>query len=100
MRTTLIDAARACVGALVASQFVVLGCGVTSAGAATYPPTTCATIAVSTTTPNPGQTVTVSGEQFQANVQVTITMTPYGITLAKVTTDSNGKFSTGVKIPL
>ena len=100
MRTRVKGAALACVGALVASLFVVLGFGVASAGAATYPPTTCATIAVSTTTPRPGQTITVTGEEFQSNVQVTITMTPYGITLAKVTTDSNGKFSTGITMPL
>jgi hypothetical protein len=100
MRTSWKGAALACVGVLVTSLFVVLGFGAASAGAATYPPTTCATIAVSTTTPRPGQTITVTGEEFQANAQVTLTMTPYGITLAKVTTDSNGKFSTGVTIPL
>ena len=99
MRTSLKAAALACVGAVVASLCLLLGPGTAVSGAATYPPSTCATIAVSTTTPNPGQTITVTGEQFKANVSVTITMTPYGITLAKVTTDSNGKFSAQVTMP-
>jgi hypothetical protein len=100
MRTSLKGAALACVGTMLASLFVVLGLGTASADAATYPPSTCATIAVSTTTVRPGQTITVTGEQFQSNVQVSIRMTPYGITLATITTDSDGKFSTGVTMPL
>lgn len=100
MRTSLKGVALACVGTFVASLCVVLGLGMTSAAAATYPPTTCATIAISTTTPRPGQTITVTGEDFQSNVQVTLRMTPYGITLARVTTDSDGKFSAGVTMPL
>jgi hypothetical protein len=100
MRSSMKGAALACVGALVASLCVMFGLLAPSAGAATYPPTTCATISVSTTTPNPGQTITVTGEQFKAGVHVTLTMTPYGITLAKVTTDSDGKFSAQVTMPL
>jgi hypothetical protein len=115
MRTSLKGAVLACVGALVGSLCVVLGLGVTAAAAATYPPTTCATISVSTTQARPGQTISVTGKEFQANVTVRLYLTPSAdypgtvsaakpagssVLLASVTTDANGTFSADVTMPL
>lgn len=116
MRTSLRGAAVACVCAMVASLAVIVGVGAGAANAATYPPTTCASIAVSTTTPRPGQTITVTGEDFQPNTSVKLYLTPKSdfpgsvssaakpagssVLLASVTTDSDGKFSAGVTMPL
>jgi hypothetical protein len=98
MRNVVKGAVLACVGGILACLFAFLQAG--PAGASTYPPTTCATLAVSTTTPRPGQTITVTGEQFKPNESVGIHMTPYGIKLAQVTTDSSGSFSAQVTMPL
>lgn len=97
MRKTLRGAATVCVGALLASLFALVQAA--TARSATYPPTTCATISVSTTTPRPGETINVTGKLFKPGVSVTLTMTPFGITLATVTTDASGSFSAQVTLP-
>ncbi|MDT4894575.1 MAG: hypothetical protein QOE97_3610 [Pseudonocardiales bacterium] len=55
-------------------------------------------MSVSTTTPFPGETITVTGQHFKANENITLVYDT-GSTLADVHVDANGRFSTGVRIP-
>lgn len=64
-----------------------------------YPPTTCPTLAVSTTKPAVGETITVTGRNFDAHASVTVVMHSRTYVLAKVRTDASGSFSTGVTMP-
>ena len=116
MRTTVKGAALALVAALATTVTAVLAIVLPagSANAATYPPSTCATISVSTTTPDVGQSITVTGEQFLASIPVTLYLTPKAdypggsttgkpagssILLTTVTSDANGSYSTQVTMP-
>jgi hypothetical protein len=54
---------------------------------------------VSDTTLDPGQQVTVSGNQWKPGSTVTITLQPEGIHLGSPTVGTNGTFSTVVTIP-
>jgi hypothetical protein len=56
-------------------------------------------VSISTTTPFPGQTVTISGANFDKNAHVSIVMTPPTVTLASVTTSATGTFTVQVTIP-
>jgi hypothetical protein len=88
-----------CVMALSAA-FALLGVTTGgSAGAVPYPPITCAHIAVSTTTPHPGQQITVTGSGYQADESITLELHSATVVLAQVSTDANGSFSTSVTIP-
>ena len=69
------------------------------AQAQAYPPTICPTLSVSTTHPLPGETITVSGINFDAHAQVHLVMHTKVYDLGTVTTDANGSFSTSVKMP-
>jgi LPXTG-motif cell wall-anchored protein len=64
-----------------------------------YPPVGTAPLAVSTTTPAPGETITVSGNGFGPNEVVTLVLHSVPVTLASTLTDSNGTFSVPVTIP-
>jgi len=68
---------------------------------ATYPigAVPAAELAVSTTTPFPGESIMVSGSNFVANEAITIELHSAPIVLAHVTTDGNGAFSVHVTIP-
>src|SRR5258706_15081607 len=68
------------------------------AAAAPYPPPVCATLSVSTTTPFPGQTITVSGVNFAPNEQITLVLDT-GATLGDVTVGADGTFSKDVVVP-
>jgi hypothetical protein len=54
---------------------------------------------VSTTTPFPGQQITVSGSAFEASQNITLVMHSDAVALAHVTADSAGSFSVKVTIP-
>ena len=67
--------------------------------AAAYPPTTCPTIAVSTTAPAVGETITVSGSNFDADATVTIQLHSATYDLGTDHTDASGTFSARVTLP-
>jgi hypothetical protein len=71
------------------------------AAAAPYPPTVCAAIAVSTTTPHANQEITVSGTGFTAGDQVDIALTGKNVnkTIGHASIAGDGTFSTQVRIP-
>jgi hypothetical protein len=80
------------------------------AGAAAVPtPASCqaypigavpaATLSVSTTTPFPGESITVSGTNFEPHDAITIVLSSNLIELGHVTTNASGAFSTSVTIP-
>lgn len=76
----------------------------TAAQAAPYPPSACATLSVSTSTPNVGATITVTGKNFTANASVHLVLRKAGTAtdgtdLTTVTADGNGSFSTHVTMP-
>jgi len=64
-----------------------------------YPPTTCASLSVSTTQPAAGETITVSGVNFTANTSVHLVLNTTTTDLATVSSDAQGSFSTPVKLP-
>jgi hypothetical protein len=63
-----------------------------------YPPSTCPLLTISTTTPFPGQTITIAGTNFTAGVAVTIELDT-NVTLGHATADSSGSFSIPVTLP-
>jgi hypothetical protein len=70
-----------------------------AASAVAYPPTTCPTLSVSTTTPLAGGTVTVSGSNFAANAHVTLELHTTVYVLAHVTASAAGAFTATVTLP-
>jgi IPT/TIG domain-containing protein len=64
-----------------------------------YPPTICPTISVSTTKPAVGETITVTGQNFDPSKSVTLVLNSKTYVLATVKTDAAGSFSTKVKMP-
>src|SRR5262245_12071821 len=58
-----------------------------------------ATCGVSDTTLGPGDTVTITGDHWQAGSTVTFTLQPEGINLGSATVGANGSFSATVTIP-
>lgn len=100
MKTTMVTrtvAALAAVGALFAAMLLLSG---GASAAPTYPPPTSSApggIQVSDTTPQPGETITVSGQGCQANTPLTVFFDSTQI--GSGTTDANGSFSISVTIP-
>ncbi|MDT4938215.1 MAG: hypothetical protein QOG80_1886, partial [Pseudonocardiales bacterium] len=80
----------------MAAVLTVLRVGTASAAPSTtatpYPPS-CPIMSVSTTTPNPGQTITVTGSNFHPSVDLTINLDT-NVVLAHVLTSAGGSFST------
>jgi LPXTG-motif cell wall-anchored protein len=72
------------------------GLCLTSVGPAGAQPYTPPTVSVSDTTPFPGQTITIFGSGFPANVGITITINPTLFT----TSDAAGAWSTNFTIPV
>jgi hypothetical protein len=68
----------------------------TCSGGTGYPVKAGATLAVSTTTPYSGQTIEVSGANFQAGENVTLKLN--GKVVATVKADSLGSFTTSLKV--
>lgn len=64
-----------------------------------YPPTTCSTVSVSTTTPQPGQQITVAGSHFKPEAHITVALDTRSHPLAHVTSNAMGHFSTRVVLP-
>jgi hypothetical protein len=90
--------------AALAAVMTLVGFGVaTSAGAAASPstspyPPTCFLIKLSTTTPNPGQTITVSGQDFTPDIDVSVVLDTHTV-LATTHTTANGTFAVDVTLP-
>lgn len=78
------------------SLALVLAGPVSSAVA--YPATTCPTLSVSTTTPLPGETITVTGAKFAANATIRLELHSSVTVLATVTSSATGTFSVDVKL--
>lgn len=70
-----------------------------ASGFQAYPPTICPTVSVSTTKPAVGETITVTGQNFDPNKSVTVLMHSKTYVLATVKTDAEGAFSANVKMP-
>ncbi len=64
-----------------------------------YPPTICPTLSVSTTTPAVGETITVTGINFDPNAHIRIELHTKIYVLANVVSDASGAFSTPVTMP-
>lgn len=64
-----------------------------------YPPNTGAALAVSTTNPQPGDSITVTGSHFVPNASVRLELHTSVVVLATVQADANGDFSTTVTLP-
>jgi alpha-L-fucosidase len=81
---------------------VLLGAPVSGALASpvAYPVTgsDCASISVSTTVPAPGESITVTGVNFNPGGHVRLVLDT-GDVLARVTADASGSFTTKVKMP-
>jgi hypothetical protein len=108
---------RALIALLFGAALAVVAGGSMSVAAATtvnvaphaYPPSICSTLAVSSTNPNLGESITVTGENFEPNGSITLVLTPRksassfvagsSITLKTVTSDASGAFSTTVTMP-
>jgi hypothetical protein len=87
---TLLAVAIASVGLLLAAP---------ASSAVAYPPTTCPTISVSTTTPLAGATITVTGTNFIPNAHLTLKLQSNGHVLAHVVANAQGKFTVSVTMP-
>lgn len=93
--------------ALMAALAGMMLVGLPSAGARAvaqgsdpaYPPTTCAQMSTSTTHPQPGAHITITGSSFDANTRVRLYIKKPRILLRSIITDANGAFSTTVKLP-
>jgi hypothetical protein len=93
---------RLLIAALLTTLFaLVAGPAALSQAAPTpqYPPPSCPQLGVSTTTPFPGQQITVSGSAFEASQKITLVMHSDAVVLAHVTADSGGSFAVKVTIP-
>ncbi|MDT4915221.1 MAG: hypothetical protein QOC66_4349 [Pseudonocardiales bacterium] len=64
-----------------------------------YPSTTCPTLAVSTTTPLVGASITVTGSKFANNADVRLELHTTVYVLGHVTTSATGTFQTTVTLP-
>lgn len=64
-----------------------------------YPPTTCAQLATSTTHPQPGATITVTGTSFDADATIRLYIEKPRTFLRSVKSDADGSFSTTVTLP-
>lgn len=73
--------------------------GATPAQPLAYPPTVCATLAVSTTTPAENEPITVSGVNFSPNTTLTLELDNSAHKLGTVRTDAQGSFTTTVTMP-
>lgn len=98
-------AVRLLLVAVMAAMFTLLNVGTAGAVApgddptcGTYPPSFGASMSVSTTTPFPGQTITISGQHFVANEHITLVLDT-GFVLAHVTVGADGSFSVPVTLP-
>jgi hypothetical protein len=97
-----VKALRLMIASSLGALFAVVGvsAGQNAAATAPYPPQFCPTIAVSTTTPFPGEVITVTGSGFKADQSLTLVLQPSPVTtLAHVTADSSGAFSTRITLP-
>lgn len=87
---------------LLAGTLLVLGVialGSAPANAGPYPPTQCATLSVSTTTPRAGEAMTVSGSGFTAGEQVTLELHSTTRVVGTATVRADGTFTTQITIP-
>jgi hypothetical protein len=64
-----------------------------------YPPNAGAELAVSTTNPQAGETITVSGAHFVPNASVRLELHTTVFVLKTVQADASGDFTTTVKLP-
>jgi hypothetical protein len=72
----------------------------TAAGAdPVYPPTTCATLSLSTTHPAPGASITVVGASFDPDARIRLRIVSPKIYLGTVHSNGSGGFTTTVKMP-
>lgn len=87
--------------ALMALALAVLGVAIVRpvASASAYPATTCPTLGVSTTTPAPGESITVTGSDFDAHTSVTLLLDRSSTVLGTAHTDGTGSFTTHVTMP-
>lgn len=90
------------------ASLVLLGSGTASArpaaavaasSSAPYPPVLCPTIAISTTHPFPGETITITGQGFAAGQALTLVMHTTTYVLGHVTTSAAGTFTAQVTLP-
>jgi hypothetical protein len=70
-----------------------------TASAAAYPPATCPTLSMSTTTPLVGESIVVTGSNFSPNAAIRIELHTKVYVLANVTSDADGAFRATVKLP-
>lgn len=90
------------VGRLLAGTLLALGAvaiGPTAANAGPYPPSQCAALSVSTTTPYAGETMTVSGTGYTAGEQVTVELHSTARDVGTATVRADGSFTTQITIP-
>jgi hypothetical protein len=87
---TLLALVVASIGLLIAAP---------AASAVAYPPTTCPTLSVSTTTPLAGATITVTGSNFTPGANITLELHTTTYVLAHVTASASGAFSASVTMP-
>jgi len=82
--------------AVAMAGFVLVG---PAANAMAYPPTTCPTLSVSTTTPLVGESIVVTGAKFTPNTNIRIELHTITYLLATVKSSAAGSFSTTVQLP-
>ena len=97
-------AVRILVLAALAAMLTTFGIGLASGAAAApasttpYPPPSCPLLTISTTTPFPGETITVAGTNFTPGASVDIDLDT-NTTLGHATADASGNFSVHVTLP-
>jgi hypothetical protein len=65
----------------------------------TYPFGPGPSVSISTTTPFPGQSVTITGANFNKGAHVSVVMSPPTVTLGSATTSASGSFTLHATIP-
>jgi hypothetical protein len=86
--------------AAVAMFFVAPAAGAApSVACPPYPPSVGAALAVSTTNPQPGDSITVTGSHFVANASVRLELHTTVVVLKTVQADASGDFTTTVTLP-
>jgi hypothetical protein len=90
---------RVLLAMLLGTFLTFVGVAASPAAAGPYPPSTCPQLGVSTTTPFPGQQITVTGSGFVAGESVTLILDTSATVLGHVTVSGDGTFSTTVTIP-
>jgi hypothetical protein len=88
------------IGVALAFALLALTFGTSGdAVAGPYPPAVCSTLAISTTTPHPGQTMVITGTGFKPGSTVTLLLHSDPTPIGSATVKADGTFTANVTLP-